>query len=352
MTAPASPQQDPPQPISLAVLGAGAWGTALAAAAARCEAAPAQVILWAREPEVVDGITRNHMNGTYLPGILLSNRIHATGDLEAAAASADVLYIACPAQHLRATLEACAASLKPGARLILCAKGLERGTGLLTSQVAAEVLTRAGVDASLAVLSGPSFAADVANGLPTAVTLAAETEAAARALAPYVSGPGLRPYLSADLIGAQVGGAVKNVLAIACGIVEGKGLGDSARAALTARGFAEMTRFALALGGQIETLGGLAGLGDLILTCGSLQSRNMSLGAALGRGEALGDILAARTSVAEGVWSAPAITGEAKRLGVDMPICQAVEAVLAGTLSVDDAIDALLSRPLKAEGLH
>jgi glycerol-3-phosphate dehydrogenase (NAD(P)+) len=229
--------------------------------------------------------------------------------------------------------------------VVLCAKGFERGTLALMTEVLGETIPHA----PPAVLSGPSFAVDVARGLPTAVTLACEEAALGEALMTAIGSPSFRPYYSDDLIGAEAGGAVKNVLAIAAGVVEGKGLGKSAHAALIARGFAEMTRLGEALGGRRETLAGLCGLGDLVLTCSSPQSRNMSCGLALGRGESLEAILGARTAVTEGVATAPALTELARRHGVEMPICEAMDAVLAGRISVDEAIDALLARPFRTE---
>jgi glycerol-3-phosphate dehydrogenase (NAD(P)+) len=212
-----------------------------------------------------------------------------------------------------------------------------------------DVLAETIPDAAPAVLSGPSFAAEVARGLPTAVTLACPDEDRARDLAELIATPTFRPYFATDMIGAEAGGAVKNVLAIACGIVEGRGLGRSAHAALITRGFSELTRLAVALGGEVETVAGLCGLGDLVLTCSSPQSRNMSVGLALGRGQTLDDALAGKLSVAEGVASAPAVRQLAKKLGVDVPICEATAAILAGEVSVDDAIRGLLSRPLREE---
>jgi glycerol-3-phosphate dehydrogenase (NAD(P)+) len=238
-----------------------------------------------------------------------------------------------------------AAHARLGMPVVLCAKGIEQGSLKLMTQVLAESL----VAATPAVLSGPSFAAEVARGLPTAITLAAEDEALARALAEAIATPNFRPYVSGDMIGAEAGGAIKNVLAIACGIVEGRGLGRSAHAALVTRGFVELTRLAVALGGQAETVAGLCGLGDLVLTCSSPQSRNMSVGLALGRGESLEAALAGKISVAEGVASAPAVRQLARRLGVETPISDAVAAILAGETGVDAAIAGLLARPLKSE---
>jgi glycerol-3-phosphate dehydrogenase (NAD(P)+) len=323
------------------VIGAGAWGTALAQVCARAGLA---VALQAREAEVVQSIAAKRENALFLPGVILEPEITAVADM-ASLASCDLILAVAPAQHLRSALNALAPHLRAGAPVVLCAKGVEQGTLKLMTQVAAETLP----DAPLAVLSGPSFAGEVARSLPTAVTLACEDEALGRAIAEAIATPTFRPYFAADMIGAEAGGAVKNVLAIACGIVEGRGLGRSAHAALITRGFAELTRLAVALGGRAETVAGLCGLGDLVLTCSSPQSRNMSVGLALGGGMTLAEALAGKVSVAEGVASAPAVRDLAARLGVDMPICQAVAAILAGEAEVDAAIAGLLSRPLKSE---
>jgi len=325
------------------VIGGGAWGTALAQVCAR---AGLSVILQARESEVVAAINAGHENPLFLPGVKLDPAIHATADL-ADLASAELVLVVAPAQHVRASLTAFSAHARPGLPVILCAKGVEAGSLKLMSEVLHETLPRA----APAILSGPSFAGEVARGLPTAVTLAAPDLASAQRLAQTVATPTFRPYISRDMIGAEAGGAIKNVLAIACGVAEGRGLGRSAHAALITRGFAELTRFATALGGEAETVAGLCGLGDLVLTCSSSQSRNMSVGLALGRGESLDQALAGKLSVAEGVASAPAVIALARRLGVETPICDAVAAILAGKLEVGPAISALLARPLRAEGL-
>jgi glycerol-3-phosphate dehydrogenase (NAD(P)+) len=324
------------------VIGGGAWGTALAQVAAR---AGLSVTLQAREAEVVDQIRRTGENSLFLPGIALDAAVTATGDL-ADLAEADLILAVAPAQHLRAALTAFAPHARPGQPVLLCSKGVEQGSLKLMTQVLAETLPAA----VPAVLSGPSFAGEVARGLPTAVTLACPDPDLGRRLAGAMATPAFRPYLSGDMIGAEAGGAIKNVLAIACGIVEGRGMGRSAHAALITRGFAEMTRMAVALGGQAATVAGLCGLGDLVLTCSSPQSRNMSVGLALGSGQTLDQALAGKLSVAEGVASAPAVTGLAAQLGIETPICQAVAAILAGETEVEAAIMALLSRPLRAEG--
>jgi glycerol-3-phosphate dehydrogenase (NAD(P)+) len=325
---------------SVAVIGAGAWGTALAQVAA---AAGRDTTIWAREAEAVASINDTKENSLFLPGIPLNPRLRATGDL-GEAAQADLVLAAPPAQHMRATLRA----LRPHRRdgpVVLCAKGVERGTLALMTDVIAEELP----EAQPAVLSGPGFAKDVARGLPTATTIAClDSDLAARIVA-AIGLPTFRPYVVDDLVGAEIGGAVKNVIAIACGMAEGRKLGDGARAALITRGFAELTRLGVAMGGRAETLAGLCGLGDLVLTCASLTSRNTSLGAALGEGRALKDILAERRSVAEGVESAPAVMALAAKHGVEMPICAAVDAIVADRISIDEAIAALLSRPFRAE---
>ncbi|WP_332677150.1 NAD(P)H-dependent glycerol-3-phosphate dehydrogenase [Brevundimonas sp.] len=323
------------------VIGAGAWGTALAQVAGW---AGLEVLLQAREPEVVESIRARRVNEAFLPGITLDDHISVTADL-ADLAACDVILAVPPAQHMRSTLTAFAAHHRPGVPVILCSKGIERGSLKLMTDVLAETLP----NAPAAVLSGPSFAAEVARGLPSAVTLACADEALGEELMWTLSAPGFRPYLASDLIGAEVGGAIKNVLAIACGMAEGRGLGRSAHAALITRGFAEMTRMGVALGGQAETVAGLCGLGDLVLTCSSPQSRNMSLGLALGQGQTVEQALAGKRSVAEGYESAPAVRELAAKMGVDMPISLAVAALLNGETTVEAVIDNLLSRPLKAE---
>jgi glycerol-3-phosphate dehydrogenase (NAD(P)+) len=323
------------------VIGAGAWGTALAQVAGW---AGLDVLLQAREPEVVDSIRARRINEAFLPGVMIDDHVSVTGDL-ADLGACDLILAVPPAQHMRSTLQAFAAHHRPGVPVILCSKGIERGSLKLMTDVLAETLPAA----PAAVLSGPSFAGEVARGLPSAVTLACADEALGEALMGTLSAPGFRPYLATDLIGAEVGGAIKNVLAIACGIAEGRGLGRSAHAALITRGFAEMTRMGVALGGQAETVAGLCGLGDLVLTCSSPQSRNMSLGLALGQGQTVEQALAGKRSVAEGYESAPAVRELAARVGVDMPISLAVAALLNGETTVEAMIESLLSRPLKAE---
>lgn len=323
------------------MIGAGAWGTALAQVAA---ANGGPVLLWAFEEEVVQAINGTHCNFTYLPGIALDPAIEATGDLRQLA-SCDALLVVTPAQHLGAILNKLPVKDIP---LVLCSKGIEAGTQRLMSEVAAAVHP----DAPIAVLSGPTFAHEVAKGLPTAVTLACADQALGEALSVRLARPQFRPYLSEDVTGAEIGGAVKNVLAIGCGVVEGAGLGQNARAALISRGFAEMTRFGLARGARAETLAGLSGLGDLVLTCSSTSSRNFSLGKGLGEGKPAVELLADRRTVAEGAFTAPVLRAAAKAAGVDMPITDAVCSLLSDELSVAKVIDALLARPLRQENGH
>jgi glycerol-3-phosphate dehydrogenase (NAD(P)+) len=326
---------------SVGIVGAGAWGTALAITSRR---AGRDVLIWAYEPETLAGINQNHRNETYLPGVKLDRAIEATGRLNEVA-NCDLLLMATPAQHVREIAGELAPYLKEGQPLVLCSKGIEQTSGKLISQVVEEMVTKP----QIAALSGPSFAAEVARGLPAAVTLATAEEDLGRALAHALSHPPFRCYWSDDVIGAEIGGAVKNVYAIAAGIVAGKKFGASAHAALVTRSFAEMVRFAAALGARRETLMGLSGLGDLVLTCGSPQSRNMSLGIELGRGKSLEEVLGKRLTVTEGVYTASALVEMAAARDIDMPIAQAVHAVISGLATVDEAIVALLNRPLRAE---
>jgi glycerol-3-phosphate dehydrogenase (NAD(P)+) len=325
----------------ISIIGAGAWGTALALAARR---AGNDVTLWAYEADIVAAINDAHENTLYLPGFALDPAIRATADL-AEAATADALLLAAPAQHMRTTIAPLAGHLPPATPLIVCAKGIEQETLALMSEAVAAIFPQNPVF----ILSGPTFAADVAAGLPTAVTLAGSDLAAAQVLADRLSSDRFRPYSGDDVIGAQIGGAIKNVLAIACGIAEGRGFGDNARAALVTRGLAELTRLCLAKGGRAETMMGLSGLGDLVLTCTSAQSRNYSLGLALGAGRTLAEILGERHSVAEGVYTASAAVALAAKLGIEMPIATAVDAVLNKGADIDVVIEALLARPLRAE---
>jgi len=324
----------------IAVIGAGAWGTALAQILC---AEGARVGLWARRDDVVTSINRAHDNTPCLPGIPLDPRLVASSDLEAIVTEADIVILAVPAQHVQSVALRLPRTTAP---LVVAAKGFERRTHRLLGEVLADSLPHA----RLAFLTGPSFAVDVARGLPTAVTLAARAMAQANALAQALSTRRFRIYASDDVVGVQVGGGVKNVIAIACGIVIGRGLGDSARAALMTRGLAEMARLSVALGGRRETMMGLSGLGDLALTCSSAQSRNFALGLELGRGATLDSLLAGRRSVVEGVDTAAAVDTLARARGIDMPVTAAVTDVLHRAAPIDLAIRSLLSRPLKEEG--
>ncbi len=324
----------------IAVLGAGSWGSALANAAVR---AGRTVTLWARDPAVA-ALLEAKRESPYLPGTPLDRSIAVT-PLLANAANADAILLAVPAQSLRAAAAALAPLLSDGTPVIACAKGIERGSGQFMTEVIAEVLPRA----VPAILSGPSFATDVARGLPTAVTLAAHDEKTASALARALGSATFRPYHSTDLRGVEIGGAAKNVLAIAAGIVAGRGLGASAAAALTTRGFAELVRFGKACGAKADTLMGLSGLGDLVLSCSSPQSRNFALGIALGQGRTP-EQARAETKLAEGFFTAAVLVKKARAHKVEMPIAVAIAAVIEADLSVDAAIESLLTRPFKAEG--
>lgn len=321
------------------VVGGGAWGTALAQMLA-AEGAP--VRLWAREAEVVAAINADHRNPLFLPDAELSPSLTATDDL-LDLADCDALLIVVPVPFLRAVLMDLPSTPAP---LVFCSKGMEAGSFAFPIDIA-KILCP---DRPLAVLSGPTFAHEVAAGLPTAITLAATDSRTADDIARSLARPHFRPYVSTDMIGAEIGGAVKNVLAIACGIVDGAGLGLNARAALISRGFAEMTRFGLARGAAVETLAGLAGLGDLVLTCTSSNSRNFALGQGLGRGADVATLMADRRTVAEGAFSAPVIAAAARADGIDMPITDAVARLVAGETRASEAIQALLSRPLRPEG--
>lgn len=326
----------------LAIIGSGAWGTALACVARR---AGHDATLWAREQAVADAINGGEGNPVYLPDIALEPGIVGTADMAAAVADADAVLMVAPSQFLRKVASRMRPHLADGVPVLLCAKGIEHDTLALMTEAAADALP----DSPLAVLSGPTFAREVAQGLPTAVTLACGDAALGQRLVDLIGIPLFRPYLSDDLVGAEIGGAVKNVLAIACGIVTGRKLGDNTRAALITRGLAEMARLGVAKGGKPETLMGLSGLGDLTLTCNGPQSRNMSLGMALGEGRALQDVLAERNSIAEGVFSAASVVALAGTLDVEMPICAAVDQVINHGADIDRAIAGLLNRPFRAE---
>ncbi len=325
----------------IGIIGGGAWGTALACTIA---GAGHEIVLWAREAEVVQAIRTEHRNTLFLPGVALPSTIRATDDLAEAAAT-DTLLLVVPAQHFRAMAQRVQACLAPGVPVVICAKGIEKDSGALMSEITAAELP----ETPAAVLSGPTFAIEVAKGLPTAVTLAARDPGLGAALVQALGRPTFRPYLSNDPIGAEIGGAVKNVLAIACGIVQGRNLGDNARAALITRGLAEILRLGQTKGARAETLMGLSGLGDLVLTCTGEKSRNFSLGVALGQGQLLAQATEGRRSIAEGVATAPAVVQLAKRLNVEMPIAASVNAILHRGASIDDTIESLLSRPFKSE---
>lgn len=325
----------------IGVIGAGAWGTALAEVAAR---AGRDVTLWAREADVVDAVNGTHENTVFLPGVTLNPRITATDDLTRAV-DADAVLLVAPAQFLRGLCKEMAATWGTGVPAVICAKGIEQGTGALMTEAVGEALP----GQPLAVLSGPSFAIEVARGLPTGVTLACTDAELGRTVRDAIGSPGFRPYLSDDPVGAELGGAVKNVLAIGCGIVEGRQLGDNARATLITRGLVEIARLGVALGAKLETFMGLSGMGDLVLTCNAMQSRNFSLGVALGQGKTLDEVLGARKTVAEGVFTAASVAELAGRQDVDMPICHAVDQVLNHGAAIDETIRALLSRPFREE---
>ena len=322
----------------IGVVGGGAWGTALAQVAAT---GGRDTLLWALEPDVVEAVNATHENPVYLAGLKLDPAIRATSDLSELG-QCDAWLMVTPAQHMRSVLERAPVVGKP---LVLCSKGIEERSGRLLHDVASELCPQS----PIAVLSGPSFAHEVAGGLPTAVTLAAEDQALGEALRERLTGPAFRVYLTDDVAGAEVGGAVKNVLAIACGVVEGAGLGQSARAALIARGFAEMTRFGLACGARRETLAGLSGLGDLVLTCSSTSSRNFSLGKGIGEGKAAAILMSDRRTVAEGAFTAPVLAKLAAEKGIDMPIVAAVARLLDGSMHVDEVLESILSRPPRPE---
>ena len=321
------------------VVGAGAWGTALAQMLA---SDGREVLLWARERELVEEINTTRGNSLYLPSARLSDSVRATADL-AEAAACDILLLVTPAQHLGAVLAGFPAFPRD---LVLCSKGIEAGSGRLMNEVA----RYAAPQSQIAVLSGPTFAHEVAAGLPTAVTLACGGgQAQWERLSEAIARQNFRPYYSEDVTGAEIGGAVKNVLAIACGVVDGLGLGQNARAALIARGYAEMMRFGEALGAERDTLAGLCGLGDLVLTCSSTSSRNFSLGKALGAGQSADELMADRRTVAEGAHTAPVLVELAARHGVAMPITAAVFRLLQGA-PAREVVSELLARPLTSEG--
>jgi len=328
----------------ISIIGAGAWGTALACIARR---GGHETILWARAPEVAQSINNGQGNPLYLPDVPLEAGIEASSELASAVENSDAVMLVVPSQFLRQVVEAAAPHLPGDAPIVICAKGIETTSGALMTEMVEAALP----SAEIAVLSGPTFAREVAAGLPTAATLACQDAEIGSGLIEMIGDKRFRPYLSDDIVGAEIGGAVKNVLAIACGIVTGKKFGDNARAALITRGLSEMVRFGLAKGAKLETMMGLSGLGDLTLTCNGPQSRNMSLGMALGEGRDLESILGERRSVAEGVETARAITMVARRLGVEMPICEAVNSILHEGEEIDNVIAELLRRPFRPESV-
>lgn len=322
--------------MRIGVIGGGAWGTALAQV---LSVAGKDVTMWAREPEVIESITKDRENTPYLPGIKLHENLKVTDSITEAS-EADILLMVTPAQYLRSTLIAIKGQVdsKP---IVLCSKGIEIETGMMLSQVVQEETPKAHV----AVLTGPTFAREVARGLPSGVTIAAEDKDIAQELVENLGCRTLRPYATSDILGAQIGGAIKNVMAIACGIVSGKKLGDSARAALLTRGISEMSRLTSAMGAKKTTLMGMCGVGDLMLTCTSMQSRNYSLGVMLGEGRSLAEIMDERKSVTEGVHTAKALMKLANANAVEMPISETIYDILHKGVSVDEAIDSMLSRP-------
>jgi len=326
---------------SISIIGAGAWGTALAEVISR---QGNQVNLWAREDDVVKSINTLNENTLYLPNIKLSELIIAQNNLDNVI-NCDLLLMVTPSQFMRSVLEDIKDNLNDSIPVVLCSKGIETKTLSLMNEITESIIPKN----PLAILSGPSFAIDVVNNKPTAVTLACKDLSIGKNIADSISLPTFRPYLSEDIVGAQIGGATKNVIAIAAGVVEGQNLGDSARAATIARGFSEINRLAVALGGQEETLSGLSGMGDLLLTCNSITSRNFSLGIKLGKGLSAEEATDGLSSIAEGMYSAKAIDKLSKKLGVEMPITNAVNDLIEKKRSLDEIIDDLLSRPIRRE---
>ena len=326
----------------ISVLGAGAWGTALANIAANNGK---QVSLWVRETELVEAIAIKRRNTLFLPQIELHENIVPTNDLTAVFNGSEAVLMVIPAQYLRSVCKSLKSIWSKGLPAVICAKGIEQGTGSLLSEMLDEELPQA----EIAVLSGPTFAEEAAANKPTALTLACQNESLGKELVETLGTTTFRPYYSPDLIGVQIGGAVKNVMAIAAGIIAGKQAGDNARAALITRGLAEISRLAVALGGQAQTLMGLSGLGDLVLTANSTQSRNFTVGMELGKGRSLSAILADKNTVAEGVFTAKAVLERAEKVGVEMPICEGLMKILNEEASVDSVIASLLNRPFKTE---
>jgi glycerol-3-phosphate dehydrogenase (NAD(P)+) len=327
--------------VRFGVVSAGAWGTALAETVCR---GGSDVILWAKEEEVVQSINEERRNHSFLPNMPINRQIFATNNINDLA-HVDLILLVTPAQHLRSICSRLSVFLANSIPLVICSKGIEVGSNTLMPEVVGQELS----GSQLLILSGPTFAREVASGLPTAVTLACADQALGKRVCEIIGTPEFRPYLSNDVRGSAIGGAVKNVLAIACGLVEGKSLGDNARASILTRGLAEVGRLAVCMGGQPQTLMGLSGLGDLLLTASSMQSRNFSLGFALGQGNSLDSILAQRISVTEGVLTSKAVVALALEKGVEMPICTSISKILEQTVSVDNVISELLDRPFTEE---
>ena len=326
----------------IAVIGAGAWGTALACSA---HTAGGRVTLWARRDDHARAMQSSRKNPSYLPDIPLPESIDITNNMETAVQDANLVLMVVPSAYLRATCAQLAQHIAPNTPVLICSKGVEDKTHKLMSTIASEELPMC----PIGVLSGPNFAIEIARGLPAATTLAIADKTLGKTLSHMLSHSTFRTYWSDDVMGAEIGGAVKNVIAIACGIIAGRHLGDNAKATLITRGLAEMTRLCIAVGGKSDTMMGLSGMGDLMLTCGSLQSRNTSLGYALGQGQSLQTILQSRNNVTEGVKNAQTIMDLADNLGVEMPIVSAVNQTLHHGVSIDESIKTLLSRPLKPE---
>ena len=324
---------------SIGVIGGGAWGTALAQV---FQSAGKNVVLWAREPEVVNAINTIHENTAFLKGLKLDPKLQATENLKRVCAQ-DILLIVTPAQHVRATLEVMKPYISPNTIIVICAKGIELQSGKMLSDVCAETLP----SQPFAVLTGPTFAAEIAAGLPCSVTIASPNHATGKSLQEQLGTKTFRPYITTDIIGTQLGSALKNVIAIACGIIEGKGFGESARAALLTRGLAEMARLTKAAGGREDTLMGMCGVGDLVLTASSMKSRNFSFGVGLGQGQSMEDILKTRSAVTEGIHTAQATLSLAKSLNVNMPITEAVYACLHSGQNINEAVRELLNRPFR-----
>ena len=329
----------------IGLIGAGIWGTGLALTAAR---AGCEVLAWAKEEEVVSSINHQHTNVRFLPDIPLPDLIKATGNLKEVLDFADNILLVVSAQHTRSVIERIKDDIKDNNRLILCSKGIELNTGLLLSEVVEQVAPCT----KIAVLSGPGFAHEVALMKPTATTIACKEEDCAMELAEMIGTKFFRPYTTTDIIAPQIGGSVKNVIALASGAIEGAGLGDNARAALICRGLNEMTKLAKAFGGHMRTMMGMSGLGDLVLTANCTQSRNFSFGYEVGRLGRAKPLLESNTKTVEGILTAPAVLKRAKEVGIEMPICETVNNVLFNDVPLKEAMNDLLSRPFKEEGFE